>query len=392
MPADPLALFAVAARLSAADARSAVVAAELPPAGDGDARATLRRLGAIQLDPISRVERAHRLTAIARASGRGRVAADRLDGALWPAGELAAFEAWTHALCLLPIELWPLWRARRERAASRLERHREASAAATRVLDVLAAHTGTPDAPGGGLGLGELEADAERSRGWSWSGTKLAVELLVRAGEVVVDRHAGSRRFDLASGRVPARLLEAAIDPDEADERLARLALRAHGVLAPADLARRIALPRRAADALAARLAAGGAPVVEVEGWPMRALAVPDALEAAAPRGAAWIGPFDSLLWDRPRALRLFGIDYRLEAYVPAAERTHGPYAMLGLVDGRATALADLRSDRRAGALELLRLAPLPGRQPVARAVAGLGALARRLGLAAGVVDRTDTA
>src|SRR5581483_3764057 len=67
----------------------------------GDVEAAIRRLGAVQLDSISTVDRAHRLTLSSRigaydeAELRGLLASGRI------------FEYWAHEACLLPIELWP---------------------------------------------------------------------------------------------------------------------------------------------------------------------------------------------------------------------------------------------------------------------------------------------
>ncbi len=63
---------------------------------------------------------------------------------------------------------------------------------------------------------------------------------------------------------------------------------------------------------------------------PVRATAWadPDALTGTLPphREPVFLGPFDNLIWYRPRTLRLFGFTQVFEAYKPAARRRHGYY------------------------------------------------------------------
>jgi uncharacterized protein YcaQ len=61
------------------------------------------------------------------------------------------------------------------------------------------------------------------------------------------------------------------------------------------------------------------------------------------------LSPFDSLVWNRARVLRLFGVDFRLEAYTPAAKRKHGYFTMPVLHRNRIIALLDPSRVRAAG-------------------------------------------
>ena len=71
-----------------------------------DVAATIGRLGCVQLDSISTVDRAHRLTLGSRL---GRYPVGTVTRLL---GEARIFEYWAHEACLLPIEDFPLFKHR----------------------------------------------------------------------------------------------------------------------------------------------------------------------------------------------------------------------------------------------------------------------------------------
>ena len=84
----------------------------------------------------------------------------------------------------------------------------------------------------------------------------------------------------------------------------------------------------------------------------------PDWRERAAavkiPRKVRLLAPFDPIVRDRARALRLFGFDYRFEAFVPAARRQHGYYTLPILDGGELVGRVTLQ--RQAGSLSVLAL------------------------------------
>ncbi len=53
------------------------------------------------------------------------------------------------------------------------------------------------------------------------------------------------------------------------------------------------------------------------------------------------LSPFDSLIWDRKRTVRVFGFEHSLEAYVPKHKRIHGYYTMPLLAGGRLAGRVD---------------------------------------------------
>ncbi|WP_320068802.1 DNA glycosylase AlkZ-like family protein [Micromonospora sp. RTGN7] len=64
---------------------------------------------------------------------------------------------------------------------------------------------------------------------------------------------------------------------------------------------------------------------------------------------AALLSPFDRLLHDRQRTTELFGFDYQLEIYRPAAKRRWGYYTLPILYDDRLIGKLDAHADRKEG-------------------------------------------
>src|SRR5215831_6523295 len=76
-------------------------AARFRRARPGEVEEAIRRLGAVQLDSITAVDRAHRLTLSSRIGAYTETELQEL----LVTGRV--FEYWAHEACLLPIELWP---------------------------------------------------------------------------------------------------------------------------------------------------------------------------------------------------------------------------------------------------------------------------------------------
>jgi uncharacterized protein YcaQ len=352
----------VAESLSAAQARRIALAAQgfgrAKPAAVGPRQLndTLRRLGVLQLDSVNVFERSHYLPLFARLGAYNRADLDRLTFSK----KARYIEYWAHVAALIPLESWPLWRWRmREYRDKWLNDPSHWVASNAEMLDWLRAEL----AANGPQQAGKIEHETggKRKGGWwEWSDVKTGLEYLFYMGEVV---SAGRTRFErtyaLAEQVLPAELLAIDIDKHDAVRRLLLAAAAAHGVGTVRDLADYFRLPQTYAASVLAELADEGAVLpVTVKGWdragrPLTAYLHPDARIPRRIEATALLSPFDPVVWERGRALRLFDFHYRIEIYTPAPKRIYGYYTLPVLVDDRIVARIDLKSDRQNGVLRV---------------------------------------
>jgi uncharacterized protein len=304
--------------------------------------AMLRRIGAVQLDTISVLARSHELVAYARL---GPVPREQVEQAYWHQARPAAFEYWAHAACVLPLEQWPYFAFRRRAFRARGVRwHQSHQETCDKVMARLRAE--------GPLTATQLGGAKAGGPWWDWSDIKIAAEWLLDVGDVVCVRRTGWRRvYDLPERVLPGELLDT--DPSDLEclTYLAGVAARSLGVVSHADLVDfyKLNFPSGGRGQYTrlvgnAAQAAGLVPVAVAGAGPGKGRAAaagwadPAALAQVAERGrhrVTLLSPFDSLVWDRKRTLRMFGFVHSLEAYVPKHKRVHGYFTMPLLAGGR---------------------------------------------------------
>ncbi|NYG07712.1 hypothetical protein BJ986_002199 [Phycicoccus badiiscoriae] len=290
-------------------------------------------------------------------------------------------EYWAHEASLIPPATWPLLDFRMQRALhdswggmQRVARdHPELVAA------VLAEVTAR-----GPLTSRQLEAalehDLPRQRddwGWNWSLVKSALEHLFWAGKVSSAGRTSQfeRRYAVPERVLPGHLAAMAIDPaarpspEVAFTELMLIAARAHGVGTEQCLRDYFRLkPHQSRPALDALVAQGALVPATIEGWRRPAYLHPQARRPRTVTAQALLSPFDSLIWQRDRTAAIFGMDFRLEIYVPAPLRVHGYYVLPFLFGDELVARCDLKADRAAGVLRVQAVHWEPDAPQAARA------------------------
>ncbi len=331
----------------------------------------VERMGFVQIDSINVVERAHHLTLAARfQSYQPRLLARLLER------DRRLFEHWTHDASAIPTIWYPYWKVRFERYRRRVLEHpwwrERVGPDPERVVD----HVRERIAREGALMTRDFED--ERPEGtdkawWGWKPQKAALEYLWRTGELAIAGRASFHKvYDLASRVLPAA--DAAPRPSDEEHRdwACRSALERLGIASADELAgfwRAVSLEEARAWCQDAA-AAGEIAAVQVESAdgsrPRASWAVPDwearaaALPPAPPR-IRLLSPFDPILRDRKRTLRLFDFDYRFEAFVPGEHRVHGYYVLPILEGERLVGRLDPKLHRERGTLEIKNLWWEPG-------------------------------
>src|SRR5579884_3613453 len=319
------------------EARRIAVRAQGLDGGASGVLETVRRLGFLQLDPISTVAPPQHLVLWSRLGAFDTTELDRL---LWEERKLVEWRAFVY-----PIEDLPILKAFMRRRDRPLDR---------RIVEWIKARAGyrrhvLRELRERGPLLSREIADApshkrEDHRWWGQRQMGLMLELLAARGEVaVVGRRGKQRVWDLAERWYPET------------ETL------------PLPLARRLYEEKRF-RALGVRLERG------------RLVAHPDAEDRPIPKRTTFLSPFDQLIHNRDRTEALWGFRYRLEMYVPAAKREYGYYVLPILHGDRLVGRIAPVFDRREKVLRVKGLwwekeaEPVDVEEPLASLAAFLGA------------------
>jgi len=307
--------------VTTAEARRIAVRAQLLDGSATDVLSTVRRLGFLQMDPISTVAPPQYLVLWSRLGKYDRAELDRL---LWDEKKLFEWRAF-----IWPIEDLPLLQARMRGPWGPQKRHqwakefmKEQAGLRKYVLRELERR--------GPLPSRELEHHAARANERTvWWGTRAQLtwmlELLHSRGRIAVaGRQSGQRLWDLAERWYP-----------ETDT-------------VPIAEARRL-LDEKRFRALGVRLEKG------------RLVAHPEAVDGRVGTRVAFLSPFDRLIHDRDRAEALWDFFYRLEMYVPKGKREYGYYVLPILRGDRIVGRIEPVHDRKAEALHVKGVFAEPG-------------------------------
>ncbi|MGR3491800.1 MAG: winged helix-turn-helix domain-containing protein [Shimia sp.] len=324
----------------------------LSPAPSQNLIGLVDALGFVQVDSVNTLARAHDMILWAR-----RTPYRPPDLPPQIERHRTLFEGWTHDAAVLPSAVWQHWRHKHQRDGARFETmwNKGGRAGFAAEVDGLLRRI----ARDGPMSAAEAGDGAPQSGGgwWAWKPTKTALEYLWRRGDLCICHREGFRKhYDLAERVIPPEHLNTHSAWEDTVDWACRSALDRLGFATPSELADFYDLvPKAVAKDWAKGANLETAAVRHVDGTDGRVLLAPgwDAPLPSASQRLRILSPFDPALRNRQRVARLFGFDYRVEMFVPAAKRRYGYYVFPILEGLRLTGRIDLKADRAAGVIRL---------------------------------------
>jgi len=328
------------------------------PTGPLDLDDLIKRLGFVQLDTIQVIARAHHHIIWSRNQNYREPMLNQ-----HMADHRKVFEHFTHDASVLPMAFYPMW----QRQFRRLE---------TKVRN-WEWHRGMLDADGrnhmkdrirseGPLCTKAFDTKIEgEKKMWARPPHKLALDYMWYAGELSTSHRENFTKFyDLSERVIPEHFLSDIPDDETQIDWLCRGALERLGVASEGDLQRFWgAVSNAEAKSWVAERSSELVPV-EIETadrewvtlWASEDIETQLATASMPTSRLRILNPFDPAVRDRTRLKRLFGFDYTIEMFVPAAKRQWGYYVYPLLEGDRFVGRLEAKANRKNGTLRVMKL------------------------------------
>ncbi len=344
-----------------------------PPPSPDSVFETVDRLGAVQIDTLQMVARAHYVTLWSRHGAYDPSHFDMLGSAM---EHRKIFEGWYHAACFIPLHEYryqmPHQRHLREGDGHQWFQHWLETPGRRELVEAVMARIRSE----GGLRTSDFESDGKRGTWWDWKPAKMALEHMYAFGNLMIARRVKFQRvYDLTERVLPAWVDTSEPTPEERDRFWVERGAKALGISLPRNPADYTWMKMSKARAIIAEAIKSGA-LVEVQGETMNGVKTLivhrdhlGLLERAAsgeisPRRTTFLNPFDNLWWATGRDEAFWGFRQRLEAYTPAPKRIYGYFCLPILHKDRLVGRFDPKLERKSGLLRLKAIYLEPGIAP----------------------------
>lgn len=335
--------------ISIEDARNLTLSSQLLIGANGfknrkDLLAIITRLGYIQIDTISIVERAHKHVLWSRMPGYRNEMLDELIDK-----DKKVFEFWDHAAAYMPMKHFRFTLPRKEMYAKKYKQWEKKN---KRLLNFIIDRI-TAEGP---LQSRDFEETRKRGLWWDWKPAKEGLEYLFHTGRLVARaRKSFQKVYDIPE-RILPRDIDLSFPSDEAlSEHLIFKSITANGLSSEKELTYLRHHNRSATKNTINRLIEEKKiitiKVSEIENEKYySSKKILSAHKSVVPNNDVHIlSPFDNLVIQRKRLQVIFGFDYLIECYVPAPKRKYGYFCLPVLYGNRFAGRIDTKADRRTG-------------------------------------------
>jgi uncharacterized protein YcaQ len=330
------------------------------PTGTVDLLGMIKKLGFVQLDSIQVVSRAHHHILWSRNQNYREPMLDNL-----LVNDRSIFEHFTHDASVIPMDFLPFWKRQFDRKKEQLDRAGYFKALPDKGAREMIKERIRRD---GALSTHAFDTKITGPKEmWSRPPHKLALDYMWYTGELSTSYRVNFHKYyDLAERIFPIRLKDLKIPDQEQIDWLCNTALDRMGFGLPGEL-------QQYWDAVSLQeanewLTGAQARVQEVEietsqGEWISGVApanIEDRLASLKHSTSRLriINPFDPVIRDRNRLKRLFGFDYRVEMFVPAAKRIWGYYVFPILEGHRFIGRIEVKGDRKKSVLNVINFWP----------------------------------
>ncbi len=330
-----------------------------PPseASKSDVLQTIRRMGILQIDTISVVNRSPYLVLWSRLGNYDLRWLEKTH----EDGEL--FEYWAHANCFIPMEDYSLFRRKMLERATHwwqvsewVNNHQEMIAFVIETIKEKGPQKSSDFPKRSGVNNGW----------WDWKDEKIALDMLWTRGDLMIPfRKNFQRYYDLRENVIAPIPDEDIPSLQTVNDFLVEKTIQILGATRSKWIADYYRLKKKDVQKSIQSLIDNQnillvdsvdfpeGVLVHKNNLPLMDHALNGNLKAEL---TTILSPFDPLIWDRTRTKELFDFDFSLECYLPAAKRKYGYFSLPILHDGRIIGRMDTKAYRKEKILEIKNL------------------------------------
>lgn len=330
----------------------------LPPkkqAGNslGATLSAIEHLGYIQIDTISAIQRAHHHTLWNRNPDYNPYHLETL------MDQKKVFEYWSHAAAYLPMQDYRFSLPRKQAIRSGKENHwyhRD-----EKLMKSVLKRIETE----GPLMAKDFEKKGKNSGEWQTNPVKQALENLFMHGELMIPYRVNFQKvYELTERVLPDHADTTVPGKEEHFRFLITRYLQANGLGKVGEMTYLLKNTKAPVVSILQEMVLNGE-LLQTSVQGNNYYVLPSSLDLLSKPLARSklkiLSPFDNLLIQRKRTLELFGFDYFLECYVPAAKRKYGYFVLPVMWDGKLVARMDCKADRKNSHMHIQDLALEPG-------------------------------